>query len=125
MKLCRVVYKPDGTVAVIHAALDARDVEGGETLEAFYTRAFGAAMAGTELEGLPYDDIDPATLPSRTEREMWRGAKGAGVWIDTTVKTTAERRAALEAQIDAELAQASPDPVRLLKLKRKLEKGEF
>jgi hypothetical protein len=102
----RVVYRPDGTVAVLHHA-----PKSALTFEAFCAKATQG-----ELAGLPFDDIDSSGLPqTRTYREAWRGSKGQGVHIDAakkaeidarvplpTVEELAERIAALETQASAE-----------------------
>lgn len=77
------------------------------------------------LVGLPFDDIDPATLPDKIDREKWRGSKGAGVSVDATVITLAERRKAKEDALDAELAKPSPDAVETARLSRDLDKQNY
>ena len=120
---CRVFYRADGTVAVIHPVSKAR--RAGESEAEFYARVMEEAVTGTDLDGLPYDDIDPAALPTRADREKWRGSKGKGVTIDTSVVTSAERRKAVEDSLDAELAKETPDPVQVIGLRRQLDTGAY
>ena len=68
----RVVYKVDKTLAVIYPA--AKSKRPDETEEEWLERVFTKAMQG-ELAGLPYDDIDDSELPSREDRQFWRGEK--------------------------------------------------
>ncbi len=121
---CRIVYKPDGTVSVIHPVSKARKPK--ETEAAFLKRVFGKAVKGTELEGLPYDDVEPSSLPQdRKDRDKWRGKKGEGIKVDSSIITIAEKRQAIENELDAELAKAAPDPVQVIKLERKLQKRDY
>jgi len=83
---CRVVYKPDGTVAVIHYAPKSRRS---------YEDAMARAM--TQFPGCEYDDIDVSELPqTREDRAAWRGEKGVGVRVDAGAKAAqdAEKRVA-------------------------------
>lgn len=77
------------------------------------------------LKGLPFDDIDPATLPDRKDRDKWRGSKATGLRVDQSVVTLAERRQAVEDALDAELAKPVPNAVTALKLQRRLDKRDF
>lgn len=120
---CRVIYRSDKTVAVIHPAPKARRSK--ETEAAFLKRVFEKAIKGTELEGLPYDDVEPSILPDRKDRNKWRGKKGEGIKIDHSVVTMAEKRQAIENELDAELAKATPDLVQVIKLERKLQKRAY
>jgi uracil-DNA glycosylase len=77
----RVVYKPDKTVAIIHPAPNSRQPD--ETEKQWLERVFKRAVEGTDLEGLPCDDIDPLQLPqSREDRDAWEGEKGKGVRVN-------------------------------------------
>lgn len=120
---CRVIYRGDGSVVVIHPAPKAQML--GETEDDFLKRVFGKAVKDTELEGLPCDDVDPSALPERKHRNKWRGSKGKGVRVDHSVVTVAERRQAVEDELDAELAKETPDSVHALKLQRKLQKKDY
>lgn len=79
----RVVYKEDKTVAVIYPAPKSRQPE--ETEEEWLERVFARAIKqDKELEGQPFDDIDPSELPQdRTYRDLWRGEKGKGIRVAT------------------------------------------
>lgn len=123
MTKCRVYYRPDGTVAVVHPVFKARRLD--ETEQEFLDRAYAKAEKESGLTGLDFDDTDTANLPDRKDRDKWRGQKGQGVRVDPSVVTRAERRQAVEAQLDAELAKPNPNPVQALKLQRRLEKGEY
>jgi len=83
---CRVVYKPDGTVAVIHYAPKSR---------LSYEDAMARAMK--QFPGCDFDDIDTSELPqTRADRNAWRGEKGVGVRVDAGAKAAqdAEKRVA-------------------------------
>lgn len=123
MALCRVFYKADGTVAVVHPVFKARRLD--ETEQEFLDRAYAKAEKESGLTGLDFDDTDTANLPDRKDRDKWRGQKGQGVSVDQTVVTGAERRQAVEAQLDTELAKPTPDPVKALQLRRQIEKGDY
>lgn len=72
MSKCRVVYKSDKTVSVIHPVPKSKRPD--ETEKEWLKRVFNKAMRG-ELKGLPYDDIDDSELPPREDRRFWRGEK--------------------------------------------------
>lgn len=120
---CRIIYKPDETVAVIHAAKKAQ--KPGETEEDFLERVFAKAITGTDFEGLPFDDIEPDELPDRKDRAKWRGTKEIGVKVDPTIVTKAEKRQAIEDELDAELEKEEPDLKLVAKLQRRLAKKEY
>ena len=85
----RVVYRADGTVAVIHAAPKSRLPN--ETENQWYTRAFNDGMRGS-LANLPYDDVDSSTLPDRTDRDCWEGEKGKPIKINAAKKAAKEKK---------------------------------
>jgi len=96
----RVVYQPNGKVAVIHPAPKSRrpDESENEWLE----RVFDRAMQG-DLKGLPYDDIDVSSLPqTREDRNAWEGEKGKGISINLTKaqehRNEREKRELIEAE---------------------------
>jgi hypothetical protein len=124
MNMCRVVYKPDGQVSVIHPAPKAR--RGKETavehLERYYQEVIIKKPA---LSGLDYDDMDSTALPDRKDREKWRGSKGGGVSIDVSVVTLKERRQAIEDVLDLELVKGTPDAIVIARLNRQLDKGDY
>lgn len=154
MNLCRIIYKADGAVTVLHPNPSARRIMievGGKTVyypetpekffelvgsEPFDTRLETeqehldryyqeVAVKRPNLAGLDYDDIDSSQLPPRADRDKWRGSKAAGLAVDLSVVTVAERRQALEDALDAELAKPNPDPVEAMKMRRNLEKGNY
>lgn len=97
---CRVVYKLDDSVSVIHAAPKSRRAD--ETEAAWLERAFAKAMSGS-LQGLPYDDVDSATLPTREHRDAWEGKQGEGISVNqakVAQKATDKTKAA---KIDKEI----------------------
>lgn len=122
---CRIFYKPDGTVSILHPAPKARLQD--ETDKKFLNRVAKKAVAGTELEGLEFDDVEPDELPSRKDRDKWRGAKGGGIHVDESIVTKAEKRQALEDELDAELAkpEAEVNTAKAMKLQRKLDKRDY
>ena len=77
---CRIVYRPDLSVAIIHPAPKSKAPD--ETEDAWLNRVFAKAMTGA-LSGLPYDDVDESTLPaSREDRAAWEGRKGQGITVN-------------------------------------------
>jgi len=113
----RVVYKPDGTVAVIHPAPKSRRPK--ETEAAWLARVFdkplapvyakngaGETVQVNPLHGLPFDDIDISELPqTRKYREAWRGEKGIGIVIDQEMKAKIDARPSEEEQKQIALAE--------------------
>lgn len=77
--ICRVYYRSDGTVAVVHPAPGARRKD--ESDADFMERVAEKAVAGTELEGLPFDDKASSELPDRKDRSNWRGDKATGMRV--------------------------------------------
>lgn len=80
MHRIRIVYKPDGTVAVIHPAPKSRNPE--ETEDQWVERVCLKVMKKGGMVDLEYDDTDSSKLPSREYRDAWRGEKGEGVYVD-------------------------------------------
>ena len=84
MGTCRVVYKPDSSIAVIHHAPKSIIP---------YEAAMESSMRAQGMWGLEYDDVDTSALPQeRTYREAWRGEKGKRITIDATVKAEVDAR---------------------------------
>lgn len=121
---CRIVYKPDGQVSIIHPAPNARMPK--ETENAFLKRVFEKTMSDSGFKGLPYEDVDKSTLPQdRKDRDKWRGNKESGIYVDHTIVTEQEKRQAVEDQLDAELAKDEPNSVKVIGLQRKLDKRDY
>ncbi len=76
---CRIIYKPDKSVIIIHPALKSKRVN--ETEEQWLERVFTKAM-NSDLNGLDYEDIDDTELPDRKDRSGWEGEKGKGISIN-------------------------------------------
>tara|TARA_Y100000310_G_scaffold329732_1_gene400125 strand:- start:3934 stop:4362 length:429 start_codon:yes stop_codon:yes gene_type:complete len=76
-----VVYKPDKTVSVIHPLKEAQHA--GESINQFLQRIYSESVAGTDLEGLPYDIMNKSGLPDRNNRDAWEGEQGEGVTTNT------------------------------------------
>ena len=73
----RVVYKPDGTVIVLHPSpKSSLGLQG----------ALEKMTREGHLEGLPFDDIDSSVLPSRKYRDAWEKRSGGGIKINQTKK---------------------------------------
>ena len=110
--------------------------DGGVSITSFMSGA--CREAETELQcmdrisaenpniiGMPYDDIDPNQLPQdRTERNKWRGEKSRGVWIDHSLVSRNEKIQELNFELEKELDSDSPNPDRVIKLQRLLEKAK-
>lgn len=121
--LCRIVYRPDGQISVIHPAPKARLKD--ESDQDFLGRVAIKACKGMELEGCDYDDIDSSTLPSRQYRDKWRGNKVTGIQIDHSIITEVEKRQSVEDSLDQELIKSNPDLIKIVRLQRKLEKRNY
>ena len=119
----RIIYKKDKTVVQLRP--DEKTRRKGETDKQMIDRLYKKMVeAQPELKGLPYEDKHPDELP-KTDGAKWRGSKGKGVHEDETVKTEAEKRQALEYDIDSELALDAPDLLKIARLQRRLQKGEY
>ena len=103
---CRVVYKPDGTVSVIHPSPKSRKLE--ETLLQWQERVFARAMELGGTTGCEYEDIEKSALPTREDRDAWTGNKQTGLKVDQQ-KAKANRR---EKLIRAEAAKIKRDEAR-------------
>lgn len=88
---CRVIYKPDKTVAIIHPAPKSKRKD--ETEEQWLERVFNKAMNG-ELKDLPYDDIDDSELPDREYRNAWEGEKEKDISINQIKVQTIQKEKA-------------------------------
>lgn len=75
----RILYKSDGSVAVIYPAPKSRRENESEVQ--WLKRIFDKVTPpNTE-----YEDVDASQLPkSREDREAWTGKKGSGVVVDIT-----------------------------------------
>ncbi len=114
----RVYYAVDGSVSIEYF-MDNACID-GETETACMNRI----SIKTGHEGIPFDDIDPRTdLPSdRSTRDTWRGQKGKGVWADRTLVTRKDKVLEYRELLDRELDTDKPDPSKVLKLQRMIEK---
>lgn len=92
----RVVYKQDKTVAIIHPAPKSK--RSYEKEKEWLDRIFTKAMSG-ELEGLPFDDMDPTLLPSEEDRDCWEGEKGKGVYTNKEKKQVKDRKKLIDGEI--------------------------
>lgn len=118
LQTARVFYREDGGVSITQFLVGA--CRGGET-EVQCMDRISAENPGTL--GLPYDDIDPNQLPQdRKDRDKWRGTKGRGIWIDTSLVTKTEKIQELQEELDEELDKDSPDSTKVLKIQRQIEK---
>lgn len=69
-------------------------------------------------------EITSENFPSEdTDRDQWRVHSSSGaVTVDPTVVTRRSRIEAAEAAVDSELAKENPDPVKVIRFQRKLDK---
>lgn len=115
-----IVYRPDSKVSVIHPNYSNKKED--ETEDVFLERV----RLKTNVSDHPFDIVDKTSLPQdRSKRDKWRGEKGKGIKIDESIITLAEKRQALEDELDAELENPSGNPMKALKLQRRLDKGAF
>ena len=94
----RVVYKPDGSISVIHPSPNSQ--ERGETESQWLNRVFNKTQKNdSKLAGLPFDDIEESVLPDRNYRDAWRGSKGSGVAINEQKRGEIEQERLIKAKI--------------------------
>lgn len=74
MALCRVYTKPDNTVAILHP--NPRLQNPGESDQDFLNRICAQDAPKNKLDGLPYVDLDRATLLPRAQRALWESRDG-------------------------------------------------
>lgn len=117
LPLMRVFYHPDGAVSVMHFVKEA--CLSGEAITACMDRV---TLSGS-FKDLPYDDMAEDQLPpDRAQRDQWRGAKGKGIWVDSSIITRDAVLAQLSQEIDKELEKEQPDAAKVLKLQHQLIK---
>lgn len=115
----RVFYRPDGGVSITHFVAEACAKE--ETV----TECIDRLSVGLEEMrlGYPYDNKTLEELPpDRANRDKWRGEKGKGVWVDETLITRGQKMDELQKDLEAELDQPDPDPVKVIKYQRLIER---
>ena len=109
---CIAYYKPDGQMMLVDLA--PKDRQPGETEDQQLQREHEKLLLNSMIldeagdlvtlvskyKDLPYEFIDKATLPERSQRDKWRGSKGNPPGIDNTVVTSEDRRQALEDRLD-------------------------
>jgi len=114
----RVSYRPDGGVSITTFLREACLI--GETELQCMDRIYSD---NETLKDLPYDDLDPSQLPQdRKDRDKWKGEKGRGIWVDTSLVTKSEKTKELQDELDKELAKNNPSTVKVIKLQRLIEK---
>ena len=97
-----------------------------ESVDDYLARIYQKAVSSDPtLAGLPYETVDASSLPDEPSREKWVLRKGQPPSVDLSVVTGAEKHQALEDEIDRELESDNPDPVKVVRLARKIEKREF
>ncbi len=105
MALCRVWYKADKKIFVTH----------GPDL------GLPLIKNPAKYSSMQFEDMDDSLLPQdRKDRDRWRGSKSLGISIDTSIVL----RQDLNQQIDAELAEPSPDLKKVIRLQRRLAKRD-
>jgi hypothetical protein len=120
MAKIRILYQPDEQVVLLHPALKNRRL--GESEEQHLKRYYKEIISKfPKYKDLPFEDKHVDDLP-KEDREKWRGSKGNGVRIDESIKTVQEKRKVVEDALDAELAKPDGDPMKALRLQRKLNK---
>ena len=77
----RIIYKPDGSVGIIHPAPKSKRKD--ETEEQWLKRVFDKATP----EDVEYEDVEDSKIPQDREfRDAWIGKKGEGISIDEVKK---------------------------------------
>lgn len=101
---CRVIYKPDKSIAIHYPALKSKHPN--ETEEQWLERVFTKMSARPDLNGLPYDDIDQSELPQNwQDGDVWEGEKGLGVWLSLEKTQEAKDKKELEEKIQEKLRE--------------------
>jgi hypothetical protein len=114
----RVSYRPDGGVSITTFLKEACLL--GETELQCMDRIYSE---NETIKDLPYDDLDPSQLPQdRKDRDKWKGEKGRGIWVDTSLVTKSEKTKELQEELDKELAKNNPSTVKVVKLQRLIER---
>ena len=90
---CRIVYRADGGISVIHPAPNSRRKD--ETKAEWLERVFAKAVVDQDdLYGQEYDDVEESEIPSdRKHRDAWTGSKGNGISIDAVKKAEIDAKA--------------------------------
>lgn len=115
--IVRVIYTDSG-FCVLKPILTA--IPDGKSVEMFLQEE--SVKCG--LDKFPFDDIEHTNLP-KAEMKKWRGEKGKGIWVDESIVTPKEKRKAIELELDTELAKDTPDPVKVIRINRELEKMKY
>jgi len=114
----RVTYRDDGGVSVTYFLKSACQEK--ETEKECVNRIYSNDQL---LQGFPYDDVPRDQLPKdRKDRNKWRGAKGRGIWIDHSLVTKGEKIEELKIELDKELEKSNPSTVKVVKLRRLIER---
>jgi hypothetical protein len=82
----------------------------------------------SELEGLPFMDINTSELPDRANRDKWRmKPTDSKPKIDHSIITAKEKRQSIENQLDVEIAkgEAAANIFKITALQRQLQTGKF
>lgn len=107
----RVLQQPDGTVTVIHPAMNDHSRPPGIADEAWALHCLDKTLAKRpEWQGLPSIDLSSDALPSRRFREAWTMRDGQ--LTHDMDKARALRLAEIHAARDARLAAADSDATR-------------
>lgn len=99
---CRIVYRPDGGISIIHPVLKAR--RDGETETQHLDRNYESWKAswnkstGTTDGDFDFEDVETSSLPTdRTYRNAWRKKKGeSAITIDAKEKMIIDEVSTLE-----------------------------
>ena len=88
MSKVRVFYEPNGIVTLVHLVSQAKKPDETDTEALNRIIAEKPNSFGPQYATLDYDDLDKALLPLADIEyaKAWRGAKGVGVWCNTTEK---------------------------------------
>ena len=117
MDTARVFYRQDGGVSIMYFNKEACQQNEEPVL------CMDRLMVTTNEYGLPYDDmsIDEIVKLDRSQRDKWRGEKGKGIHVDTTLVSKRDKVVAYQEELNTELDKAEPNASRILKLQRLIE----
>lgn len=118
LDIARVFYRTDGGVSIMYFNKESCNQE--ETK----TQCMDRIMITTNENGLPFDDmsLEDVAKFDRKNRDKWRGEKGKGIWIDTSLVSKREKIQEFTNELEKELDKDNPNPSKVLKLQRLVEK---
>ena len=115
----RIFFLPNGKIS--ETAFNWKYKNADESDKDFMDRITNVHLVN--LKNYPYKDTTKDNLPDKTKRDKWRwNKKDKVIYVDDTIILKSERIEKKERLLDTELAKETPDPVKVIKLYREVEK---